>query len=448
MTHPADLPIDRAAAALRDGTLTAVALVEAHLDRVAQRDRAIGAFVHVSADGARMAARAADADLAAGRDRGPLHGIPFAVKDLMDVAGWPVRYGSRCHADRISTETAPVVQRMLDAGAVPLGLVATYDLGIVGPSRDGHYPQPVNPWDSTRVTGGSSSGSAAAVAAGLVRVALGTDTGGSVRSPSAYCGVVALKPTAGVLPTDGVLPLAPSLDHVGLIGRSVMDVAATWGALVGRPVPADSSGRGRTLGYVRDWFADDPDAHPDLVEVMDAAASALSLHRARIVPVALPEYAAIEAAAAVILHGEAFAIHRAALSGGGGAMGRMAYRSLVGGAILADRDVADARAAGRHFCARIDAAFASLDALIMPTVLTPAPRFAAFADETVAWTPMRTLPFNLSGHPALSVPMGFAEGLPLGMQIVGRHGAEDVILSIAAAFEATTDHGAHDPFRR
>lgn len=444
--NPADLPVAESAASLRAGRLTSVGLTRAHLDRIASRDGGIGAFVHVAGAEALETARAADDAFADGRDLGPLHGIPFAVKDLIDVAGWPVRHGARARADRIATSTASVVQRLLDGGAVALGLVATYDLGIVGPGDDGAYRQPRNPWNRAHVTGGSSSGSAAAVAAGMVRLAIGTDTGGSVRSPAAYCGAVGLKPTFGRLPRDGVLPLAPSLDHVGLIGRTVDDAARGWTALSGEEVTALRTLDGVRIGYGRGWARDD-DAHPDLLPVLDASVGALSLCGARISLVDLPDYALMEGAAAIVLHAEGFARYRAALSDDPRTIGRMAWQSMASGASLTTRDLADALRAGDLLRRRVDAVLDLVDAIVTPVVLTPAPPFAAFEAGPAIWTPMRTIPFDLTGHPALSVPMGFAEGLPLGLQIVGPHGAEASVLRIAAAFEAATDHGAHDPFR-
>ena len=439
-----DLPVAAAGAALRSGRLGAAALCEAHLARIAERDPAIGAFVHVAASAARASARAAEAELRAGRDRGPLHGIPVAVKDVLDVAGWPVRHGSRLHEDRIAPADAPAVARLRAGGAVLLGLTATYDGGIVGPGDDGLYPQPRNPWDPERITGGSSSGSAAAVAAGMVRMALGTDTGGSVRSPAAYCGVVGLKPTFGAVAHAGPALLAPSLDHVGVLARSVPEAAALVDAASGRRTRWDDGVRGLRIGYARAW-CDGADAHPAMRRAMDDAMSALSLLGARVALVELPPYALMESVGAILVHAEGLARHRAALRGDGGAMGRMAYRSMSAGAALRPAEVAAARAAVPALRAAVDDLLSAADVLVTPTTLGPAPRFEAFKGGRTVWTPMRTLPFNLTGHPALSIPMGFADGLPLGLQIVARHGAEAVACRVGAAFEAATGHRAGAP---
>ena len=440
---PCDLSLAEAGAALRTGRLTSLALTQAHLDRIAARDGRIGAFVHVARDAALAAAAEADQRLAAGEDRGPLHGIPFAVKDIIDVAGWPVRRGTGLDALRRAEATALCVQRLLEAGAVPLGLVATYEMATVGPDAGSLYPQPVNPWNPDHVTGGSSSGSAAAVAAGLVRLALGSDTGGSVRSPAAYCGVVGLKPTAGTIPEGGVMVLSQTMDHLGVLTRTAADAALAFAALAGQAVTARPIA-GLRLAYGRDWAGDDA-ADPALLPCLDAAASVLSLLGAPVDLVDLPDYARIEAAGADILLAEAFANLGASVRACPGSVGPMARASLLSGGEVPPARLAAARAAVAPLSAAIDAVLDGRDALILPTTLTPAPAFAEFAAGVPVWTPMRTIPFNLTGHPAISVPMGFARGLPLGLQIVGRRGDEATILALAAAFEAATDHGLPQP---
>ncbi|WP_299837360.1 amidase [uncultured Jannaschia sp.] len=427
MTHPADVPLSEIAHDLRAGRLSAVELTRAHLDRIAIRDGAICAFVHLAAEDALSAAARADAAFADGRDLGPLHGIPFAVKDLIDVGGWPVRGGSRLYAHRIAARTAPVLGRLLAGGAVPLGLVATYELATVGPDPGALYPQPRNPRATDRLTGGSSSGSAAAVAAGMVRLALGTDTGGSVRSPAAYCGVTGLKPTFGALSTEGVLPLSPSLDHVGILATTVADAAHAWRALGGS---ATGTIRGR-IGYVRDWAGD----AADLLALLDDAARGLAKAGHPVDVVALPDYAAIEEAGLVLIQTEQLAIHGAALRDHPERFGPMARDTLGSGYALDANAVAAARACATGTRRAVDAALDGHVALILPTTMAPAPRFADFAASGVVWTAMRTIPFNMTGHPAITVPMGKVDGMPMGLQIVGRHGDEATILALASAFE-------------
>jgi aspartyl-tRNA(Asn)/glutamyl-tRNA(Gln) amidotransferase subunit A len=447
-----DLAIPEAAARLRDGSLTAVALNDAHLARIAALDPTLHAFVAVTPEAARAAAAQADRELAAGHDRGPLHGIPVAVKDLVDVAGLPTACGSRLRAGAAPAEAdAAVVTRLRAAGAVLLGKLATYEFALVGPSFDGPAPPAVNPWSPDHVTGGSSSGSAAAVAAGLLRVSIGTDTGGSIRSPAAYCGVVGLKPTRGRVPSAGVFPLSPSLDHVGPLAASVAEAALTLDAIAD-PGPEPAAARlgrglaGLRIGYARDWFAADPALMPGILEEIDAAVSQLSLLGARIAEVAPPDHALFEAAGSTILDAEAYEQHRATLASDPQLYGRAAFARLQPGARLDVADIVEARRAAARLARRLDAeVFAAHDALVTVTTLTTAPPVAPYRDGLAGWTPMRTLPFNVTGHPALSVPAGFTGGLPVGLQIVGPAGAEALICQIGHAFELSTGHAAQRP---
>ena len=345
---------------LRDGRLTSVALVEAHLERIAARDPHYLAFYTVTADSARAAAARADAELAAGHDRGPLHGIPVGLKDLIDVAGLATTADAPGRADAIAAADAEVVRRLRAAGAVLMGKLATYEWGTVGPDKGGLFPPARNPWSLEHITGGSSSGCAVAVAGGLLRTTLGTDTGGSLRGPAFYCGVVGLKPTFGLVPTDGVLPMSASMDHVGPMSATVAEAALTLDViagldrdrsaarLMGQPVD------GLRVGYARNWFAHDPQTMPAVLEAMDAAMSTLSQLGAAIVEIDLPSYPDIEVAAAAILHRESFDFHAQDLSQQPEAYGRRAFLSLIAGVGLTDAQVATARRAAAAFRRDVD----------------------------------------------------------------------------------------------
>ncbi len=441
---PADLPIAEAGALMRQGRLTSVDLAEAHLARIDATDERLNAFVAVTRDRALQAARQADAELAAGLDRGAMHGIPYAVKDLIDVAGLPTLCGASRGAVAADAD-AHVVAAMTEAGGVLLGKLATYEYALVGPSFDGARLPAVNPWDAERITGGSSSGAASAVASGLVRMAVGTDTGGSIRSPAAYCGVVGLKPSYDAVSRRGVFPLSASLDHVGPLAATVDDAAIGFSAMTGRALSWPKEIRGLRIGYARDWFADDPAVVPAVVEALDDMASVLTLLGAGIELVHLPDYALAEAAGAVILHAEALEVHGAALRDRPESYGRKARQTLAGGAALDAEALALARAEGLRFRARIDACLGRYDAILTATTLTPAPELAPFREEKAVWTPMRTLPFNVSGHPVLALPAGFDGHLPLSLQIVTRHGDEAMACRIGAALEAATDHALRRP---
>jgi aspartyl-tRNA(Asn)/glutamyl-tRNA(Gln) amidotransferase subunit A len=446
--NPADLSIPDAGAALRAGSLTAVALAEAHLQRIAERDPHYRSFITVTADRALEDAARADGELAEGRDRGPLHGIPIALKDVIDTAGTRTTSGSRRFQEHVPARDAAVVERLRAAGAVLAGKTMTYEFALVGPSFDLPFPAARNPWNIEHITGGSSSGSAAAVAGGLVRTAIGTDTGGSIRSPSAYCGVVGLKPTYRRVCADGILPLSPSLDHVGPVSASVAEAALTLDAIAdaGAAAQLDTGVEGRRIGYARDWFARDPETDPAVLAATDDAASALSMLGARIEEVTLPDYALFEAAGAVILQAEALAIHREALRNHPHDYGRLAFQNLVTGLVLTDADVALARRAAAALRQQLDDyVFTRFDAMVTVNTLAPAPPFSAFDGKTSVWTHMRTFPFNISGHPVLAVPSGFVRGLPVGIQIVGRRGDEAGICAIGHAYERGTDHSVERP---
>lgn len=458
-----DLSIRDMGERLREGSLTSVALTQDHFDRVDAINPAIHAFTALCRDAAYACAGQADADFQRGIDHGPLHGIPIAMKDLIDFDGMPTMCGSRARAGHVARDHAHVVRKLLDAGAVPLGKLATYEFALVGPSFDQPFRPAVNPWDPDRITGGSSSGSAAAVAAGLVRTTIGTDTGGSIRSPASYCGVVGLKPTFGRVSRSGIFPLSPSLDHVGPLSATVAEAALTLDVIAGyderdpssAPVSAaPSSGmlghgiEGLRIGYARDWFGRDPELMPAVLAAIDDAVSQLSLLGARIEEVVLPDYGLLESAGAIILHAEALELHLARMRERGEDYGKQAYRSLAAGVRLTPDDLAQARKVGRAMGAEFDrTVLARCDALVTANTLSTAPHLAPFRDGSPTWTAMRTLPFNVTGHPSLALPVGFAGGLPVGMQIIGRAFDEAMICRIGDAFERSTDHSVPRPPR-
>ena len=443
MTAPPVPSLREAGAALRAGRMTAAGLLALHRDRIADVNGRVRAIWALDPRADALAAQA-DAELAAGKDRGPLHGIPFVIKDMVDVAGLPTTNGSRAADMAPAMRDAEVVARLIMAGAVPLAKVATYEWGFVGPEQGLAQPPAANPWNTAHITGGSSSGSAAAVAAGMVRLAVGSDTGGSIRSPAAYCGVVGIKPTRGAVPDAGFASLSPALDNAGVIAANVAEAALMLAVMAPDTMATTrltEGVRGAVIGYARDWFAQDPALDAAVLRAVDDAAGALSLAGARITLVQLPEYALMEAVGAVMIHVHGFRLHAAGLRDKGHLWGRMATQTVMAGAVLTDEDQAAAVALVPALTDGVTRAMGGCDALITATTLAPAPPFAMF-DKGAVWTPMRTLPFNVTGHPALSLPAGFANGLPIGLQIIGRHGDEAGILRVAAAFEGCTDHAA------
>lgn len=452
--HAGDMAIDLSlfeqAKRLRDGRLSSVALVAAALRRIASRDAAYRAFYCVDHTDALEAARQADADLAAGIDRGPLHGIPVGIKDLIDVAGLPTTANAPGRKQMRAETDAEVIRRLRAGGAIIIGKLATYEWGTVGPDNRGAFPPARNPWSLAHITGGSSSGSAVAVAGGLLRTTLGTDTGGSLRGPAFYCGVVGLKPTYDSVPRGGVLPMSDSMDHVGPISATVAEAALTLDVIAG--FDGDRSAQrqlgqsiaGLRIGYARNWFAGDSQTMPAVLVAMDAAISTLSELGAVIEEIDLPDYPAIEVAAAAILHKESFDYHLPGLRDHPDAFGRRAFLSLAAGLAVSDAQLARAREAGDRFRSAIDTMLDRHDAIVTVGALTTALLAAPFEKEAV-WTPMRTIGFNVSGHPVLAVPIGFHDGLPIGMQIIGRAHDEAGIVQIGDAYERATDHSVQRP---
>ena len=387
---PADLSIPEAGARLRAGQLTSLSLTQDCLSRIAERDGSLRAFTTVDETALSQAA-AADQAFSNAQDFGPLHGIPIGIKDIIDVAGLPATCGSAVFENRRATADAAVVTRLRAGGAIIIGKLATYEFAMVGPDQSLPNPPARNPWNPAFITGGSSSGSAAAVAGGILRIALGTDTGGSVRSPAAYCGCVGLKPSFGRTSRSGVFPLSPSLDHVGPLASTVEEAALVLDAISGFDAddsqsinenwrPASSLiGRdisGLRIGYARNWFARDPLADPNLISAMDNAASQLSIMGAQIEEVALPDYALYEAAGSIILHAEALNVHRPLMKKHHASYGRAALQSLAGGAVINQASLSAARKSVAYLTALMNAAVARFSALILPTTLTPALPFS------------------------------------------------------------------------
>lgn len=449
MTDLADLTLSEAAAALRAGEISAVELTQASLVRVTARNPRLAAFTHVN-DRAMDEAAHAQAMIAAGTG-GPLCGIPLGIKDLIDVADQPATCGSAVFGTRIASEDAAAVALLRAQGVVMLGKVATYEFAMVGPDLTLPHPPARNPWNPDHITGGSSSGSAAAVAGGMVRAALGTDTGGSVRSPAAYCGCVGLKPSFGRTSKAGAFPLSPSLDHVGPLAATVAEAALVLDAISlpgWRPASAllGQGVRGLTIGFARDWHASDPACAPAVLRALDDAAATLSMLGARITLLPLPDYSLYEDAASLILHHEALEVHRPLMQDHAALYGRPVLQCLAFGAAVDPEDLARAQQAKARLTAAMDQAMAGVDLMLTAATLTTALPFSAFDGEKAVWTPMRTIPFNLTGQPAITLPAGFDQGLPLSLQLAARIGDEDRLCAAAQAFEQATDHAIRPSF--
>jgi aspartyl-tRNA(Asn)/glutamyl-tRNA(Gln) amidotransferase subunit A len=441
------------AALVADRSVSPVELVESCLERINLLDGQIKAFVDVFPDEALTSAIAAEREIAAGRYRGPLHGIPIAVKDLVNVAGVPTRAGSIVLTDAApELVDAPVVARLKAAGAIILGKTTTHEFAF-----SVFTPPTRNPWNLDHVPGGSSGGSGAAVAAEMVFAAIGTDTGGSIRIPAACCGVVGLKPTYGRVPKSGIVPLSWSLDHVGPLTRRVEDAAVFLQAVAGMdiddPTTADvpvadfrgSIGQrveGLRLGVPDRYF--DRYIQPTVAAAVEAAIERMVGEGASIVPIAMPmlDYA-MDVHLLTIL-AEAAAYHRARFPGGDNEYGADVRASLALGDSISARDYLQAQRMRRAAITEALAGFTKADVLITPTLPTEAP---AVGQDTVSYSEgdedalssliRFTCPFNQTGLPAITVPTkGGANGLPVGVQLIGPPFKEGRLLQVAAIYEA------------
>jgi aspartyl-tRNA(Asn)/glutamyl-tRNA(Gln) amidotransferase subunit A len=421
--------------------MSSAALVEEALGRIEALDGRLGAFVTVLAEQARVEAAERDAERTAGRVRGPLHGVPVAVKDLVDVTGVVTAAGSPKLTANRAERDAPVVERLRAAGAVVIGKTRTHEFayGVLTPGT-------VNPWDETRIAGGSSGGSAAAVAAGLVRFAIGSDTAGSIRIPAACCGVVGFKPTYGAVPTAGVFPLSWSCDHVGPIAAGVAEVGLLFEVMSGvsapapSPVPLDPLRVGRLVG--EDLALVDP----AVSDVLDRLCGRLERGGARIDEVELPLRAARSAVATIVLPELAAAHARLLATTGEEGYGRRVLAAIrLGQSALATEYLAGLRYRGR-FVALVQEMLDERDALLLPTIPVVAPEIASRTvrlgdgSEMGVQVALTALPgaFNCSGSPVVSLPVGLVDGLPVGASLVGRIGGDYELLRVAAAVEAAT----------
>lgn len=436
--------IPQVAAWYRDGTLSPLDVTRASLARIEALDPALNAFITVTADLALVQAQRAETELRTGTDRGPLHGIPVALKDLTDTAGVRTTCGSRLLADHIPDTDATVTVRLREAGAVLLGKtnLLEFAYGIVHPD----YGQTNNPWDVTRTSGGSSGGSAAAVASGLCFAAFGTDTGGSIRIPAAYCGVTGLKPTSGLVPLGGVFPLSWSLDHGGPIARSCGDAALMLTALTGRPqdaAPRDL--HGVRLGVLAE-HSRGPEMQQGVTDVFERACDALRAAGAVLREVRVPGIDLVDAAMMHVLQPEASVIHTAWLQQSPEAYAPDTRMQLEQGFGVSAVDHVRAQQYRRNLALDFLAALTDVEAILTPTVAWVAPHEdpVVSGDEGFAEA-RRTAPANLTGFPALSLNAGFSQGLPVGLQLTTRPGQDALALSLGASVEALLDSNRIPP---
>lgn len=445
-----------AARRIRQGELSPVDYTRALLDRIARHDPNLNAFIRITEDAALDAARKSEQRRDAGQVDGPMHGVPFALKDIVDAAGLPTTCHSKLLAENVAGTDAEVTRRLKAAGAILVGKLATHEFALGGPCFDLPWPPARNPWDRTRFTGGSSSGSGAAVAAGLVPMAIGTDTAGSVRNPATACGIVGMKATYGAVSRRGVFPLSYSLDHVGPMTRTVTENAAMLSVLAGHDpgdpgsarVPGDDYTRALThgveglrIGAVRHFYTRDMEADPEVAAAVDAALQTLAELGAEIVEVETRSLDEFRECNRIILLSEAYAVHEAWLQSRPEDYAALTRERLAGGAFLRAVDYVQATRMRRVLTDAMHEAMQGVDVLL--TVSSHDPPCRIDDTDAVARTYQRQAraPFNLTGQPALAMPCGFTaeERLPMGIQIVGRDFDEALVYRVAYAYERASE---------
>lgn len=446
--------ISEASAALAKGEVSPVELVEGCLARIEALDATLHSYVLTLPEAARAAARQAEQDLRRGERRGPLHGIPIALKDIYETAGVRTTGHSRIKLDHVPSRDATTTAKLTGAGTILLGKLATHEFAMGGPSFDLPFPPARNPWNPACFTGGSSSGSGAAVAAGLALGSLGSDTGGSIRQPAAFCGLAGIKPSYGRVSRAGVFPLSFSLDNCGPVAWTSRDCSLLLQAIAGAdirdpaavdlPVPDYAAAlggdlKGMRVGVPRGFYEADPALHPEVRAAFDASLAALGDLGATVEDVRLSPLEDYHAACTVILLAEAFAIHEETLKTRWRDYGAFFRRRVMPGALISASDYVQATRLRRKLALEMDDALSAHTVLAFPTALMPAPPIEEVPGLAFLERASLTTPANVSGHPALSVCCGFSSaGLPIGLQLIGRRFDEATLLRVGDAYERAT----------
>ena len=440
------MTIQQAAAALRARKTSSLELTRGCLDRIDKLNPKFNAFITVTRAAAEKRASEMDAELTHGIDRGPLHGIPIAYKDLVFTKGVRTTAGSKIYADFVPDHDARIVEQFNAAGAVSVGKTGLHEFAYGITSTNPHYGPVRNPWDFEAIPGGSSGGSGTAVVAGMAFMAIGTDTGGSIRIPAAFCGCVGLKPTYGRVSKQGVFPLGFTLDHIGPLAMSVRDCALAFEAISTArgvvPGPTTSL-KGMRIGIPENGFFDR--AWPEVKDSVKLLASKAEAMGATVITVKLPDLDELNTVARLLLLAEATAAHAANLHK------RDMYGSdvlalLDQGRLISAADYVNAQRLRKKMTVAFNAVWKQADCLIVPGTPTSAPKIGqnqieieGVVDDVRLVTTRLMRGINALGWPALSLPSGFAHtGLPIGVQILGKANAEKTILAIGAALEDAT----------
>lgn len=461
MSDLAYLTIAEGSALIRDKKLSPVEWAQALIARIERHDGRFNAFLRFTPEIALSDARRAEAEISAGNWRGPLHGVPYGLKDIIDYAGLPTTAHSAILKDNIATADAFVTQRLRAAGAVFMGKLSTHEFAIGGPCFDLPWPPARNPWNRDYFCGGSSSGAGVATAAGFVPFAIGTDTGGSVRNPSTMCGVTGIKPTYGLVSRRGVFPLAFSLDHVGPLTRTVHDNATVLNVLAGHdgldPGSVARPGvdytaltkkglKGVRIGWLKHFYHDDIKADPQMAAAVDAAVLKMQELGAQVTEVKTVPLSQFQACNRIIMGSESYAIHQKWLRERPQDYGDITRQRFLYGAMYSASDYINALRMRSKFTAEFHALFNDVDVIVTASAHDPACRIDDQEACEFIYSRQARAPFNVTGSPAIAVPAGFSkQGLPLGIQIVGAPYNEAAVYRVGAAYEAATAWTAKHP---
>jgi len=441
-------------------------LVEAHIERINATDDKLNSFVTILSESALQSSFIAEKEIMNGNYRGPIHGIPIGLKDLYDTAGTITTVGSKIYRKRLPQEDATVVSKLKEAGAIVVGKLQMHEFALGATSINPHDGPARNPWDTERITGGSSGGSASSVAAGQCMASLGTDTGGSIRIPSALCGIVGLKPTFGRVSRKGVFPLSWTMDTVGPMTRTVEDAALMLNAMVSFD-PSDPGSsphetedftsklglgiKGLTIGVPQEYFYET--TSPEVKEALNSAEKVFESLGAKVIPISIPVLEHSLAISGTIMLTEAASVHERNLKDRPFDIGDDVRLRLTQGSLYSAVDYLKAQRGRHEFNNQIDKAMETVDILLAPTVGIGAPKID---DKTVvlngveypalALMPRLTRPHNICGLPTISIPCGFtSSGLPIGMQLAGRAFEDSVVIQTANAYENATGWTKQSP---
>jgi aspartyl-tRNA(Asn)/glutamyl-tRNA(Gln) amidotransferase subunit A len=464
MSELAFITISEAANLLRSRKLSPVEYANALIARIEKHDAKLNSFLRFTPEIALEDARRAETELMRGEWRGPLHGVPYGLKDIINYAGLPTTAHSKILRDNVAAADAVVTQKLRAAGGVFMGKLSTHEFAIGGPCFDLPWPPARNPWNREHFCGGSSSGAGVATAAGFLPVAIGTDTGGSVRNPATMCGVVGMKGTYGLVSRRGVIPLAYSLDHVGPLTRTVHDNAVILDLIAGYdgldPGSANAATGGYTaqlqrgvkglrIGVIRHFYARDVEGDAEMVAAIDVAVKVLAGLGAQVSEVQTAPLAEYAACNRTILTSEAYAVHEEWLRQRPEDYAALTRERIMAGAFVRAADYINATRIRARLARAFHALFAEIDVAITASAMDPACRIDDAKAVEHTYGRQARAPFNVTGSPALAVPAGFSKaGLPLGMQIVGKPFTEALVYRVAHAYEQATQWVEKHPVLR